>query len=240
VVAPLLLEPEADGRLVRRSFLGWAAYRTAPLAAPEPAEATAFRAQPSNGTWVVDSADGGTDFLTMTAAAAHFWLEGDLALSAGRGGLVFRFAEDGGGYFVRLRTDSTSVTLVKWLGVAQSDRNWFRYAEIQHGELMKPLRPSVPIRFQLLVVGPYLNAVSTARSCWPRSAPSGSRDPRESGLNRAGLGPKTCTGRRCGFRSTADVSKRSSGELVHPRKQPLVRENQQTEAETEHRAASPD
>ena len=155
VVAPLLLEPDTDGRLVRRSFPGWTAYRDAPLASVMPAETTALQAEPSHGVWSVNES-GGTDILTMTEAAEHFWLEGDLTLSAGAGGLVFRFANDGGGYFVRLQAGSASVSLVKWLGVAEPDRSWFRYAEIQRGEMARPLIPGEPIRFHLLVVGPYL------------------------------------------------------------------------------------
>lgn len=156
VPPPLVLTAEPDGRLARRSFPGWSAYRDHEPRSAAPRAATAFRERPTNGAWRIDANDGGMDALTMTESADHFWFEATITLDAARGGLVFRFEDDGSGYFLKLEPGSTTVSLQKWLGLHDANRGWFRYAEIQRARVMTPIATGEPIRVLLLVVGPYV------------------------------------------------------------------------------------
>ena len=162
VVAPLVLEPAADGRLVRRSFPGWEAYRAAPLAPLSAAGATTL-CSPSDaaavGGWTVD-APGGFEILAAAGEAGDACLSGTIVLDAAAGGLACRLDGDATGYFLRLTPGSAEVVLTKWLPGGRPEEvvgfPWFNYVDVQRGGLDRPLPRGAAIPFQLLAVGPYI------------------------------------------------------------------------------------
>jgi hypothetical protein len=170
IVAPLALEPAADGRLARRSFPGWAAYRAAPLA-PLPAAGAATLCAPSDATtaggWSVDApggwsvdAPGGFEILAAAGEAGDACLSGTIALDAAAGGLACRLDADATGYFLRLTPGSAEVVLTKWLPDSRPEEvagfPWFTYVDVQRGRLDRPLPRGEAIPFHLLAVGPYI------------------------------------------------------------------------------------
>jgi beta-fructofuranosidase len=156
VPAPLVLFERPDGSLGRRSFPGWDDYRTAEPAPPTLAETSLFFGTPTDGLAV--DASTGMDVVATADEAEDFVLEGSITLDAAVGGLAFRLDDRGGGYFLELIADQSVVKLLKWLPGEAPDgpMSWFRYAELQRGELRQPLRRGASLPFKLIVVGPYV------------------------------------------------------------------------------------
>jgi len=157
--APLVLVPRPDGSLARRAFPGWSAYLDGDLVPAQPMSLSLYHQRSAaESAWKVNAHGGRFDVLAAEAAMTDLWFEGTLSLRAAGGGLGIRLDEDGGGYFVTLRPGSREVLLHKWLPTRDQHegRPWFRYAELQRGELRRPLPGDAPTRFRLLTVGPYV------------------------------------------------------------------------------------
>jgi beta-fructofuranosidase len=159
IPAPLVLVPRADGRLARRSFPGWTTYQESEPAPVPPMPTTLYHGRPHDAeSWAIDASSGNHDVLATNDQHQNVWFEGSLTLNAASGGFGFRLDDDGGGYFITLRPGSTDVLLHKWLPTRDpfDNRPWFRYAEVQRGQLPQPLLVDSPVNFQLLSVGPYI------------------------------------------------------------------------------------
>lgn len=159
IVAPLVLSPRPDGSLSRRSFPGWATYQESEPSPASPMSSTLYHGQTDHGSsWTVDARDGHFDVLATDAPATNVWLEGTLDLRATTGGLAFRLDDEGGGYFITLRPGSQELLLHKWLPASDpyDGRPWFRYVELQRGQLSRPVPAGEPLRFQLLIAGAYV------------------------------------------------------------------------------------
>lgn len=159
IVAPLVLEPAADGRLIQRSFPGWSDYRTAPLVSL-PLDGATHLCRPETGAptdWVVN-APGGFEVLAAAADTPDACLTGTLIVDAAAGGLACRLDGDATGYFLRLTPDAAEVVLTKWLFDRRPEEAegfpWFTYIEVQRAQLRQPIRRGEAVPFQLLVAGP--------------------------------------------------------------------------------------
>ncbi len=118
-----------------------------------------YHAQPNLASdWTIDASNGRCDVLATGEPSTDVWFEGALSLAATSGGLAFRLDDDGGGYFITVRPGTHDVLLHKWLPSRDTfdNRPWFRYAEIQRGQLPQPIPADTPLRFRLLTVGPYV------------------------------------------------------------------------------------
>lgn len=160
IPAPLVLTPEPDGRLARRSYPGWAAYAVGPDA-PLAAEHAWTLCDPTNAeraaAWRVRAPVG--QEILAAPAPDDLRLTGRLTIEAAAGGLALRLADDSTGYFLRLTPGTSEVTLLKWLPGArpeEPDRPWFTYLEVQRGRLPRPLTEGQGVTCQLLAVGPYI------------------------------------------------------------------------------------
>lgn len=157
-VAPLVLERRPDGRLVKRTYPGWEAYRAAAAESPAAAPCSLFRDAPLDAgqPWAVH-ARGGMDVVASADEVGDFWWRGRLRLTGRSGGLGFRLNEDGTGYLVEVEAGARDVSLQKWLlGRDASNRPTFRYTDLQRGRLSAPLVAREPVEFELLTVGPYI------------------------------------------------------------------------------------
>lgn len=159
VVAPLALFRRPDGSLGRRSFSGWRLSLAAPPEPPARQERTLLHeaSVAEGGAWRVD-APGRLDVAATAGEAGDVWVEGEIALDAPIGGLALRLDPQGTGYFITLHAGSPAVTLTKWLpGQAPAGgRAWFRYVELQRGELRAPLARGHAVPFRLIVSGQYV------------------------------------------------------------------------------------
>jgi hypothetical protein len=116
------------------------------------------RAVDAGASWRVDGDDGGMDVLAAAEPVTDGWIAGELRLEARTGGLGFRLAADGSGYFVELRAGSPEVSLQKWLPATdpRDGHRSGRYAELQRGTLRRTVELGECLPFQLLIVGPYV------------------------------------------------------------------------------------
>jgi beta-fructofuranosidase len=156
VMSPLVLEPRADGSLVRRSFWGWERYSgdaidTAPI------QRSLQFDQPVDD-WVLATQPGQMDIAASRETPGDFTLSGTLRLDATTGGLVFRLHDDGSGYFITLRPGDANVTLHKWLPTEDrfDQRPWFSYVTIQEAPLHLSPDWSSGVPFTLISCGPYI------------------------------------------------------------------------------------
>ncbi|MCC6629593.1 MAG: hypothetical protein IT340_19620 [Chloroflexi bacterium] len=161
IVAPLALAAMSDGRIARRSFAGWADYRTTPPAPLTTAGATLLCTdEPFEGSAWRLTAPARFEVLAAATPVDDMCLTGTLTLDAAAGGLALRFDDDATGYIVSLTPGSTEVTLLRWLPGRRPEEAegfpWFDYLELQRGELPAPLRRGVPVAVQVISVGPYL------------------------------------------------------------------------------------
>jgi beta-fructofuranosidase len=159
IPAPLVLVPRPDGSLARKSFPGWSAYLESEPMPAHPSPRSLYHGQPNDASdWTIDAGHGRFDVLATGEPATNVWFEGALTLRATSGGLGFRLDDDGSGYFITIQPGSRDVLLHKWLpGRDPFDiRPWFRYAEIQRGQLPRLVPADSPLTFRLLTVGPYV------------------------------------------------------------------------------------
>jgi beta-fructofuranosidase len=159
IPAPLVLLPRPDGSLACHGFPGWSAYRTADPLPILPASPSLCHARSTDDSdWSVDGRDGSFDVLASREPATDVWFEGVLSLRATSGGLAFRLDDEGGGYFVTIQPGGREVLLHKWLPTRDphDGRRWFRYLEVQRGQLPRPVLAGEPIRFRLLIAGAYV------------------------------------------------------------------------------------
>lgn len=156
VMPPLVLEPRADGSLARRSFWGWDGY-TGDAIDATPAERT-LHFNESIDSWSLSTSSGSMDIAASREIAGDFVLTGTLQLDAAAGGIAFRLADDGSGYFITLRPGTTTVSLQKWLPTEDrfDQRPWFSYVTIQEETIVSPLDWSAGIPFRLISSGPYI------------------------------------------------------------------------------------
>jgi beta-fructofuranosidase len=158
VVAPLVLQPRADGSLACRPFEGWSALANEAARALESDTTTLYRGVPT-GDWALQTETGELDLLATTDTWSDFRLTATMTLDAPVGGVGFRLEDGtGGGYFVELVEGSENVSLQKWLSFAEpfSDRLNFRWTELQRGRLQQPFAPGRPMTVSMVSSGPYI------------------------------------------------------------------------------------
>lgn len=156
VVPPLALAARPDGTIARRSYAGWDGYRTEEPAPLVPAVKSLYRSRATNGWTVIG--DGGMDLVATAESYGDVLVEGTIQFAARAGGFAFRLDEEGGGYFIELGAEATEVSLQKWIVETNphDGRRGTRYVELQRGRLHRSLPIDTPLRFQLLLVGPYI------------------------------------------------------------------------------------
>ncbi len=158
VAAPLVLTRRANGRLSRRSYPGWAAYRTREPQPLRPESQTRFHEQPAggDGEWRVQAL-GRMDVLASTEPLAAASIAGQLLIDAEIGGIVLGLDDLGGGYFVELRDSTSEIALKQWRAgpLLASDRP-FRYAELQRTTVPTLADHHEPLPFSVLVIGTYI------------------------------------------------------------------------------------
>lgn len=157
IMPPIVLEPQPDGSLARRSFPGWNAYRGETLAVDNLLPRPLFFEGPGDG-WQVQPPPGGMEIVAAAPELGDAVFEGTIAIDAAAGGIAFRLDDQGGGYFINLAPDRTTVSLEKWLPTTDpfDGRPWFSVVRLQDATLRRPLEPRASHRFRLLAVGPYI------------------------------------------------------------------------------------